>query len=358
VSAGAATDCPNGAGKQFQITITNGGSITSGDVLDFGLIAASSGTNVQKKLQFGPTAGTYNNGRSKIEVASGAGFHAVAVSTAPTLIDMLPGSGTYYTFVDAGVFTVQYTSFTNMDENGIQLSNSGPFSILNSTFDYIGNGVVSTSTLFSLNGVTNSTITLTDVTYGNSRSNGTNYNYTISGSSTGLYWTNQQYSGVLAGDAHEQNDTGNHIVWASTTAPTTPLIMAVYQTSMTVTFGSVLGSQGYELDASTGAWSNSFTGNVSSITANGSAMTLSFNSAALLSNTTYFLRVGNIEGGATTYANTNPTSTSTLTVPLTTAQIYQVNYSSITVNWQALPASPSSALTLAHSRLPSRRAWP
>src|SRR6185437_14880031 len=130
-----------------------------------------------------------------IEIDSSGGFHAVGVSTAPTLITMLPGAGTYYTFVDSGAFTVQYASFTNFDENGIWLSGSGPFSVNNSTFDYAGSGMSSTSTLMSLSGVTNSTITLVDVTYGNSRTNSKNYNYTIYGSSAGLSWTNQQFSG-------------------------------------------------------------------------------------------------------------------------------------------------------------------
>ena len=148
--------------------------------------------NVQKKVQFGPSANsgsTWNNnsGRSKIELASSGGFHAVGVSTAPTLVEMLGTGGTYYTFVDSGAFTVQYASFTNMDESGIQLNGTGAFSINDSTFDYSGSGVLPVSTLFTLNGVTQSTITLVDVTYGNSRPNSANYSYTIYGASTGLY---------------------------------------------------------------------------------------------------------------------------------------------------------------------------
>src|SRR6185295_9458615 len=116
--------------------------------------------------------------------APNAGFSAVGDPAYPTTITMLGGS-TYYTFVDSGVFTVSYASFTNMDESGIQLNGSGPFAINNSTFDYSGGGLVSTSTLFTLNGVTQSTMTLTDVTYGDSRFNTYNYNYTILGSSQG-----------------------------------------------------------------------------------------------------------------------------------------------------------------------------
>ena len=155
--------------------------------------------------------------RSKIEIASGAGFHAVgqSVSANPTLIDMMPGGGTYYTFVDSGAFTIQYASMTNMDESGVQIYfSSGVFSINDSTFDYSGNGIVSTSTFFTLNGVTQSTITLFDVTYGSSRANTHNYNYNILGSSVGLHWINQQYSGTLTGANHTQDDTTQlHILW-------------------------------------------------------------------------------------------------------------------------------------------------
>src|SRR5437879_9912080 len=102
---------------------------------------------------------------------------------------------------------------TNTAANGVLPSRTGPFAINNSTFDYVGNALSSTSTLITLNGVTQSTITLNDVTYGNSRTNSKNYNYTILGSSTGLYWTNQNYSGQLTGDSNEQNDSGNHVIW-------------------------------------------------------------------------------------------------------------------------------------------------
>jgi len=47
-------------------------------------------------------------------------------------MDMMTGS-TYYTFVDSGAFTVNYSSISHVDEQGIQLSFGGPFSINNST---------------------------------------------------------------------------------------------------------------------------------------------------------------------------------------------------------------------------------
>ena len=211
-------ECPNNASHQFHLTITPGASPQVGDTLNFALIAASNDAGVQKQLQFGAIPGSgVNNNRSKIEIASGAGFHAVGVSTAPTLIDMMASGGTYYTFVDTGAFTAEYASFNNMDESGIQLSSagvSGPWFIRYSTFDYSGNGVVSTSTLLTLNGISQSTLTLAYVTYGESRANTHNNNYNIVGSSVGLSWANGGYTGALTGAANTEDDkTQQHILW-------------------------------------------------------------------------------------------------------------------------------------------------
>src|SRR4029077_8843272 len=104
VSAGAATDCPSGANKQLNITITNGVSVSTGDVLNFGLIAASSDTVTQKKLQFGPGANSFRKGHSKLTIASGGGFVLTGKSdgTVPSLMDWMATGSTYYTFVDSG----------------------------------------------------------------------------------------------------------------------------------------------------------------------------------------------------------------------------------------------------------------
>src|ERR1035437_1668047 len=102
-----------------------------------------------------------------------------------------------------------------MDENGIWLSGTGPFSVNNSTFDYSGTGASANSTLFTLNGVTNSNILLTNVTYGKSRANTNNYNFTLMGTNTGLLWTHQQMIGPLAGNDYENNDLQDQIRWAA-----------------------------------------------------------------------------------------------------------------------------------------------
>jgi len=212
IGGGSNADC--GSPVQFHLAVPAG--TTAGDIANFGLIAASNDLGAPKKLLFGSS--NLTNGRSKIEIAPGAGFHAIGQSATanPTLITMMSGA-TYYTFVDSGVFTVQYASFTYMDESGIQLSSagvSGPWSILNSTFDYAGSGSISTSSLLTLSGVTQSTLTLVDITYGNNGVAGNKYNYNILGSSVGLSWTNQSYSGGLAGAALSEDDTNQlHIIW-------------------------------------------------------------------------------------------------------------------------------------------------
>ena len=180
------------------------------------LYPGSGDGSTQKTLLLGPSAAGFNHGRSEIEIAQGGGFSAQGSGSNPTTITML-GSSTYYTFVDSGAFTVNYASFTFMDEAGIHLLNSGPFSIMNSTFDYPGSGQASTSTLFTLQNVTNSTITVYGVTYSSTSSNNPyTYNYIVIGSSAGLAWLQQAYSGTLVGAANTQDDaTQQHIRWGA-----------------------------------------------------------------------------------------------------------------------------------------------
>jgi len=61
--------------------------------------------------------------------------------------------------------------------------------------------------------------------------------------------------------------------------------------------------------------------------------------AALSPDTTYYLRLDTLYGGATLYTYTTPTWTSTLTGLVTGAQIFQVYATSITANWAALGAA-------------------
>src|SRR5205085_2531435 len=99
--------------------------------------------------------------------------------------------------------------------------------------------------------------------------------------------------------------------------------------------GTVGGSQGYELDASSTNFDG--TGTIySSNTASGSLASLNVptrRSSDL--NTTYFLKIGSIWNSATTYALTNPISTSTLASLLSASQVALVTSDTIKANWGA-----------------------
>src|SRR5258708_6906270 len=71
---------------------------------------------------------------------------------------------------------------------------------------------------------------------------------------------------------------------------------------------------------------------------------MTFNAASLAPNTTYFIRIGNVTGGTTNYNATQP-STSTLASLLTNVLIYQVNTSSVAVNWTAWASTGPGANT-------------
>src|SRR4029077_3835283 len=119
----------------------------------------------------------------------------------------------------------------------------------------------------------------------------------------------------LRAGADNWNGTTNYITIGSTLtnaggAVGSPAISAVYMSTITATWTTVTGVTGYDVEAST---ANNFTGVLfTTITTNVNATSLAVSSAANLSpNTTYFLRIGALYNGATTYINTVPTSTNT-----------------------------------------------
>ena len=102
------------------------------------------------------------------------------------------------------------------------------------------------------------------------------------------------------------NDVPNFVPAGNTTTgsgpgPVNPTITDVSVSSLTAVWGSANSLNGYSLEASTEAWPNSDTGNISTMTNSGTATTLSFDFGALLPDTTYFVHVGSLWNGATTY---------------------------------------------------------
>ena len=98
-------------------------------------------------------------------------------------------------------------------------------------------------------------------------------------------------------------------------APINPQVLSVYVSSMVVTWTGVNPDSGYVLDASLAPDFSSIAN--SSITYSTSLTTMT-GAPSLLSDTTYYLRVGSLWNGTTTYAA--PLSTSTLTTNVTNAQ--------------------------------------
>ncbi|MBI4057015.1 MAG: gliding motility-associated C-terminal domain-containing protein [Elusimicrobia bacterium] len=122
--------------------------------------------------------------------------------------------------------------------------------------------------------------------------------------------------------------------------PINPVISAMYLSSAAVSWGTV-ASQGYVVESSTGSLPNAFTGNKSSVTVDGNLATLTV--VSLDPNTPYYFRVGSLFSGNTTYADTVPVSSSTLSNPVLNAQIFEVFQTSVTANWNPLPTTPSSS---------------
>src|SRR5262249_15652754 len=98
---------------------------------------------------------------------------------------------------------------------------------------------------------------------------------------------------------------------------------------------------GYELDAST---ASNFTGTlISSVTSVPSLNTLSFNYGSLNPNTTYYVRVGALYSGATTYNTATQPTTSTLTNLLNNVSYFAVHSPSISVSWSAFAVGPGTS---------------
>jgi hypothetical protein len=199
---------------QFYLTLTQGGP-AEGDRLDFALLAASKDQNTQKRLLFGPSASTFNQGRSKLAVASSGGLVLKGKSdgTANTLIDMFASGSTYYTLVASGAFTAAYSSFTNADPGGLQLSGSAGVSISSSTFDFLG-FASGTNTYITARDLT-SNATFDNVTFGLSRSSfsyASAYNVRVEGSDANLRWTFTTPVGPLWGEAYD-SDPNNYVIW-------------------------------------------------------------------------------------------------------------------------------------------------
>ncbi|MFC2091239.1 hypothetical protein ACFLTD_00515 [Elusimicrobiota bacterium] len=125
-----------------------------------------------------------------------------------------------------------------------------------------------------------------------------------------------------------------------TAAPYDQQLAAVYQSSITARWDLVGDATGYTLAAST------FPDNPP-VEIFSSSMTVGVNSTTgtvtgLYPNTTYYLFVRKNKAGSGSAYVACP-ATATLADPVTSANIYAVHYTSVTLNWAAHPATPSSS---------------
>lgn len=206
------------ANPQFKLTFNEGASF-DGDTVDFVLTAASNDVSIRKKLLFGPSAATFNQGRSKLEVGPTGGIvlRGKTDGTANTLVDRLDASSTYYTFVDSGAFTAAFSSFTNMDPGGIQLSGSAGVAISSSTFDYLGFASGTNSYITARDLISNATFD--NVAFKLSRSSAgydSAHNVRVEGGGAGLnlLFAKSRFSlGPLWGEDYD-DDPGAKVSWS------------------------------------------------------------------------------------------------------------------------------------------------
>ncbi|MBN1384554.1 MAG: Ig-like domain repeat protein, partial [Elusimicrobia bacterium] len=128
------------------------------------------------------------------------------------------------------------------------------------------------------------------------------------------------------------------VIKAAPSPPENMNLDAVYTSSATLSWDINTDAIEYILEASTNT--NFIPVFSSSSTTDVNITTLTVSS--LWANTTYYFRAGNFIDG-TTYWTTTTISTSTLANPITNAQIYALNESTVTLTWTALPQTPSSS---------------
>lgn len=211
----------------FGFTLNVGGTPAAGDALDFATSAASDDAGLPKKLLFGPASGSFNGGRSKLEIAPSGGIALLGGTDGSgyTVVDRLDPSSTYYTIVDSGAFTAEHSSFTNMDHAGIQLSGAGGVSISSCSFDYLGY-TAGTNSYLTARDLT-SDATFYNVYFGLSRSSAgysAVYNVGVQGADAGLRWHflgDAAALGPLWGEAHDlEEGTDNKVLWGDVIPPT------------------------------------------------------------------------------------------------------------------------------------------
>ncbi len=121
-------------------------------------------------------------------------------------------------------------------------------------------------------------------------------------------------------------------------APAGVALGSVWQSSATVNFAGIPGGDSYTLEASTHEFFNYI--HRSSATSNSAVTALTV--TALDLNTRYYFRMAALYNGSTVYTTATPSNKSTLPLSLGSALFAGVFYSSVTVSWTPLAASPQA----------------
>ncbi|MBI4369930.1 MAG: right-handed parallel beta-helix repeat-containing protein [Elusimicrobia bacterium] len=320
---------PNSSSPKLYLNFSPGSSPTDGDRMDFMTLAGAGDASVQKKLHFHQAHTTFNSSHSRLIVKPGAGFEAVGSASRPTLINMAEG-GTYYTLISSGAFNILFSSFNNLDQNGLQLGGSGAtVSLSSSSFDYIGlPSAEGSSSAYITARDLSSSATFYSMAFNLSRSTiSPAFNVKVEGDDSALSWYFRQPSGALSGESHD-NDPNGKIGWSMTQiGAMTGTGLGV--SSISWTWTDVDGETGYRVLSSSG-------GNMSGELA---ANTVSWTEPGLSTNAAVTRQLAAFNSNETSYAAA--VVVYTLAAPPTGLAFAQVNISSFVVAWGA-NTNPSS----------------
>ena len=212
------SDVFNFSHPKVAFSLLTGPELNIGDTLEFASVAPAGDAGSPKKLLFGPAAPGFNGGRSKLEIAPAGGLllRGRSDGAANTLLDRLSPSSTYYTIVASGTFTADRSSFTNLDQDGLQLSGDKGVALSSSSFDFLG-FAAGTNSYLTARDLT-AAATFYNVSFGLSRSSagyGSAYNIRVEGnySGTSVYFKKALISlGEMWGEAYEL-DPGGKVAW-------------------------------------------------------------------------------------------------------------------------------------------------
>ncbi|MFC1679236.1 right-handed parallel beta-helix repeat-containing protein, partial [Elusimicrobiota bacterium] len=324
-----ALDIPT-ASPQVRINFTEGASPQEDDWVGFGLLAASGDANMQKRLLIGPPESSFNKGRGRIRVVPDGGVELKGTPGYPTILDRLDGSSTYYTFIGSGAFTAEYSSMTNMDPDGLQLSGTAGVSLASSTLDFMG--VADATNAYITARDLTSDATFYGLTFGTSRSTaGSQYTYNVlvEGSDAGLRWMMRRWNGPIGGWTMDYDPNGKVIWTPFKPLPGSPAISAVYPSSVAAQWTDAGNDDGtiYHLEASTAA---DFSGSsdLSSATVNITDLV-----TGLSPNTTYYLQVSAVSGSTSPYSDLGSTITLASPPLVTAPTFHQVTATSLSAIW-------------------------